>query len=128
VLSDGEAGKPERVLLCSGKIYYELLQRREDLRASHLALVRLEQINPFPSNTLEGLVTRFAEAKEWCWVQEEPENMGASDFVRPRLARLLHQHVRYIGRKASASPAPGFHNIYKLEQEAVISEAAGPKP
>jgi 2-oxoglutarate dehydrogenase E1 component len=128
VLADGGTGKTERVLVCSGKICYELLQRREDLRASHLALVRLEQVNPFPTKALEALAGRLAEAREWCWVQEEPENMGAWNFVRPRLAALVHKHVRYIGRKASASPAPGFHNIYKLEQEAVISEAVGPKP
>ena len=127
VLGDGGPGKPERVLLCSGKIYYELLQRREDLQASHLALVRLEQINPFPTESLEELAARFGEAKEWCWVQEEPENMGAWDFVRPRLAALVHKHLRYVGRKAAASPAPGFHNLYKLEQEAVLSEAVGAK-
>jgi 2-oxoglutarate dehydrogenase E1 component len=128
VLADADAGQAERVLVSSGKIYYELLQRRDDLRASQLALVRLEQINPFPIKALNALAGRLEGAEEWCWVQEEPENMGAWNFVRPRLAALVRQHVRYIGRKASASPAPGFHNIYKLEQEAVISEAVGPKP
>jgi 2-oxoglutarate dehydrogenase E1 component len=128
VLADADAGQAERVLVCSGKIYYELLQRREDLRASRLALVRLEQVNPFPIKALEALAGRLAGAEEWCWVQEEPENMGAWNFVRPRLAALVRKHVRYIGRRASATPAPGFHNIYKLEQEAVISEAVGPKP
>jgi 2-oxoglutarate dehydrogenase E1 component len=128
VLADGEVGKPERVLFCSGKIYYELLQRREDLQASQAVLVRLEQLNPFPENRLEGVVDRYGSAGEWCWVQEEPENMGAWEFVRPRLAALVHKHIRYIGRKAAASPAPGFHNIYRIQQEAVISEAVGPKP
>ncbi len=128
VLADGDSGRAERVVVCSGKIYYELFQRRADLQASHLALVRLEQINPFPTKLLEELAARVDKAKEWCWVQEEPENMGAWGFVQPRLARLLHKHVRYIGRKAAASPAPGFHKIYTREQEAVISEAVGPKP
>jgi len=128
VLADGESGKPDRVLFCSGKLYYELLQRREEVKAARLALVRLEQLHPFPKKELEELARRYGEAREWCWVQEEPENMGAWQFVRPRLAALVHKHIRYIGRKAAASPSPGFHNIYKIQQEAVISEAVGPKP
>jgi 2-oxoglutarate dehydrogenase E1 component len=127
VLAGDETAGPERVLFCSGKIYYELLQRREDLRASQPALVRLEQLNPFPEHQLQEVVDRYASAGEWCWVQEEPENMGAWQFVRPRLAALVHKHIRYIGRRPATSPAPGFHNIYKIEQEAVISEAVGPK-
>jgi 2-oxoglutarate dehydrogenase E1 component len=128
VLADGEAGKADRVLFCTGKIYYELLQRREEVKAAGLALVRLEQLHPFPKKELEKLVGWYGEAREWCWVQEEPENMGAWSFVRPRLAGLVHKHIRYIGRKAAASPSPGFRNIYRIQQEAVISEAVGPKP
>jgi len=127
VLAENETAEPERVLLCSGKIYYELLQRREDLRMSQPVLVRLEQLNPFPQNQLEEIVDRYSSTQEWCWVQEEPENMGAWNFVRPRLAALVHKHIRYIGRKAAPSPSPGFHNIYKIEQEAVIAEAVGAK-
>jgi 2-oxoglutarate dehydrogenase E1 component len=128
VLADGEAGKADRVLFCTGKIYYELLQRREEVKAARLALVRLEQLHPFPKKELEELVGWYGEAREWCWVQEEPENMGAWTFIRPRLAGLVHKHIRYIGKKAAASPSPGFHNIYKIQQEAVIAEAVGPKP
>jgi 2-oxoglutarate dehydrogenase E1 component len=128
LLAEDEMAGPERVLFCSGKIYYELLHRRGELKAEGLALVRLEQLHPFPRRELEEIAGRYGEAKEWCWVQEEPENMGAWQFVRPRLAALVHQHIRYIGRRPAASPAPGFHNIYKMQQEAVISEAVGPKP
>jgi 2-oxoglutarate dehydrogenase E1 component len=128
LLAEDKTVGPERVLFCSGKIYYELLQRREELRAEDLALVRLEQLHPFPRRELEEVAERYGEAKEWCWVQEEPENMGAWQFVRPRLAGLVHRHIRYIGRRPAATPAPGFHNIYKMQQEAVISEAVGPKP
>jgi 2-oxoglutarate dehydrogenase E1 component len=127
VLAEDATAGPERVLFCSGKIYYELLQRREDLRASQPVLVRLEQLNPFPENQLEKVVDRYRSAREWCWVQEEPENMGAWNFIRPRLAALVHKHIRYIGRKAAASPSPGFHFIYKIQQEAVIAEAVGAK-
>jgi len=128
VLADDEVGKANRVLFSTGKVYYELLQRREEVKAARLALVRLEQLHPFPKKELEEIAGRYGEAREWCWVQEEPENMGAWTFVRPRLASLVHKHIRYIGRKAAASPSPGFHNIYKIQQEAVISEAVGPKP
>jgi 2-oxoglutarate dehydrogenase E1 component len=98
------------------------------VKAARLALVRLEQLHPFPKKELEEITSRYGVAREWCWVQEEPENMGAWTFIRPRLAGLVRKHVRYIGRKAAASPSPGFHNIYKMQQEAVISEAVGPKP
>ena len=128
VLADDETGKVDRVVVCSGKLYYELLQRREEVKAAGLALVRLEQLHPFPKKELGEIASRYGEAREWCWVQEEPENMGAWTFVRPRLAGLVHKHIRYIGRKAAASPSPGFHNIYKIQQEAVIAAAVGPKP
>jgi 2-oxoglutarate dehydrogenase E1 component len=128
VLPDETAGKADRVVVCSGKVYYELLQRREEVKADRLALVRLEQLHPFPKKELEEIAGRYGEAREWCWVQEEPENMGAWTFIRPRLAGLVHKHIRYIGRKAAASPSPGFHNIYRIQQEAVIAEALGPRP
>jgi 2-oxoglutarate dehydrogenase E1 component len=129
VLADKTTKKPpRRVICCSGKIYYELFQRRKDLKASHLAIVRLEQFYPFPEKQLEKVAAKYSEAKEWCWVQEEPQNMGGWGFVRPRLAGLVHKHIRYIGREEAASPATGFHAIYKRQQAAVVDEAVGPAP
>lgn len=116
-----------RILLCSGKIYYELLQRRQDLKASDICIVRLEQFYPFPEKQLEEVIAKYTHGKEWLWVQEEPENMGGWSFVRPRLAALVHKHIRYIGRKEAASPATGFHAIYKSQQAAIIDEAVGKK-
>ncbi|MBW2072095.1 MAG: 2-oxoglutarate dehydrogenase E1 component [Deltaproteobacteria bacterium] len=119
------ASRVKRVLFCSGKIYYELLARREEQKRTDLTFVRVEQLYPFPEEELAAVVRRYRKAVEWLWVQEEPENMGAWTFVRPRLARLAGRHIGYIGRAAAASPAPGFHTVYKSEQEAVLAEAVG---
>jgi 2-oxoglutarate dehydrogenase E1 component len=117
-----------RILFCSGKIYYELFQRRQDLEASGVGIVRLEQFYPFPEKQLERVLVKYTRVKEWYWVQEEPENMGGWSFVRPRLASLVQKHVKYIGRKEAASPATGFHAIYRAQQTAIADEAVGKLP
>ncbi len=116
----------QRVIFCSGKIYYDLFQRREELKAFDIAILRLEQFYPFPRRQLEKVVEKYRGAKQWFWVQEEPANMGASDFIRPRLETLLDEPVGYIGRKTSVSPATGFANIYRQEQTSIIEQAVGP--
>lgn len=127
ILDDASNKKTSRrILFCSGKIYYELFQRRLDLKASDIGIIRLEQFYPFPDKQLKEVITKYSRAKEWYWVQEEPENMGGWNFVRPRLAYLLQKHIQYIGREEAASPATGFHNIYKSQQAAIIDEAVGP--
>ena len=78
-----------RVLLCSGKLYYGLLQRRMDLKQKNTAIVRLEQFYPVPTRQLKTVANRYKRAKEWIWVQEEPENMGAWQFIRPHLEKIL---------------------------------------
>jgi 2-oxoglutarate dehydrogenase E1 component len=117
-----------RLILCSGKIYYELLQRRKDLKSNDTSIIRLEQFYPFPHKQLEEVIAKYGQVKEWYWVQEEPENMGGWNFVRTRLASLVSEHFQYVGRKEAASPATGFHNIYKEQQGAIIAEAVGPPP
>jgi len=118
--------KPDRILVCSGKIFYELLQRRRELKKLNIAIVRLEQFYPFPAKQLKTAFQKYKQARHYCWVQEEPENMGAWHFMRPRLEKLTGKSIAYIGRKAAASPATGFPNIYKREQAAIIDEAVGP--
>ena len=114
---------PHTVLLCSGKIYYELLQRRDALEDTGTVLVRIEQLYPIPEAPLKRLVEKYALCGRWCWVQEEPENMGAWSFYRPHLERLAGKKVGYIGRKAAPSPATGFSNIFKREQAAILEAA-----
>jgi 2-oxoglutarate dehydrogenase E1 component len=115
-----------RILFCSGKIFYELLQRRRKIKNSDAAIVRLEQFYPFPEMQLKAVIQKYKQARKYVWVQEEPENMGAWFFVRPRLEKLTGESIEYVGRKAASSPATGFPNIYRKEQTAIIDNALGP--
>ena len=126
VLDDAEApASGRRLIFCSGKIYYELLQRLRAIGQQSLALLRVEQLYPFPEEALGRIIARYKKACEFLWVQEEPENMGAWQFIRPRLGPLLSQPLRYVGRPASASPATGYPKVYRRLQDAIIDEAVG---
>jgi 2-oxoglutarate dehydrogenase E1 component len=114
-----------RLIFCSGKIYYELLQRRSSLGRPKVALIRMEQFYPFPEATLSKIIARYKKAEAFLWVQEEPENMGGWQFARPRLEALLSRPLRYVGRPAAASPATGYPKIYRRLQDAIINEAVG---
>jgi 2-oxoglutarate dehydrogenase E1 component len=116
---------PERILFCSGKIYYELLQIRRKMKKLDTAVVRLEQFYPFPETQLKAIIEKYHGARQYFWVQEEPENMGGWFFVRPLIEKLTGETIKFIGRKASASPATGFPNIYRREQAAIIEDAVG---
>ncbi|MCP4400528.1 MAG: 2-oxoglutarate dehydrogenase E1 component [bacterium] len=129
VLDDPEP--PERikkVLLCSGKIYYELIKRRDARKQDDVAILRLEQFYPFPEESLETILAQYSKAREYAWVQEEPANMGAWSFLRHRLEALTGKRLKYIGRKTAASPSTGFANIYRQEQAAIVDEAVGLLP
>jgi 2-oxoglutarate dehydrogenase E1 component len=127
VLDDAaEVDDPKTVLFCSGKIYYELAARRKELDISNIAIIRVEQFYPFPQNRLKKLIKNYSGAKKWCWVQEEPQNMGGWQFIQPRLEGLLKHNLTYIGRMAAASPATGFSAIFKQQQSEIIRKAVGP--
>jgi len=129
LLDDREADAGvSSVLFCSGKIYYELLAQRRKLTDSKVALVRLEQLYPFAERQLGDLLQKYARAAVLRWVQEEPENMGAWQFVKPRLEALAAKPVGYTGRKAAASPATGFAALFKREQRRIIAEALEGRP
>jgi len=117
----------DRIILCSGKIYYELWQGRESLKTKNMALLRVEQLYPFPEAQIRGLLQKYPKAHEILWVQEEPQNMGAWGFISPRLSRLLptDRQLRYVGRPESASPATGSLKIHQEEQKAIIEAALG---
>jgi 2-oxoglutarate dehydrogenase E1 component len=123
-----DPARVRRVVMTAGKLYYDLLKAREDARVSDVALVRVEQLYPFPGQALSGILARSPSA-ELFWAQEEPLNMGAWRFVRERFldggvdagGRVL----RYAGRRESASPAAGSHKVHVQEQEALIRAALG---
>jgi len=116
LVDDAGQGSTGRVLFCSGKLYYQLLERR---------IVRLEQIYPFPEAQLKRVLKGLGKSITPVWVQEEPENMGAWRFVQPLLEEITGKRPGYVGRKASSSPATGFPAIHKREQAAVLDEAVG---
>ena len=127
VLDDPSAAEQVKtVLVCSGKIFYELLQNRNELGKADVAIVRLEQFYPFPESQLQKIFKKYRQAKKWTWVQEEPQNMGGWQFVQPRLNEASGKSFTYIGRKASASTASGFPGLAKLEQQAIVAQAMGP--
>jgi 2-oxoglutarate dehydrogenase E1 component len=126
VLDDGDGpAEASRLIFCSGKIYYELLERLRSIGRRQAALIRLEQFHPFPGQALNVIVARYKKARDFLWVQEEPQNMGGWQFVRPRLEPLLEKPLRYVGRPASASPATGYPKIYRRQQDAIVNEAVG---
>ena len=126
VLEDPDALTSVRcILFCSGKIYYELLQKRRELKKTDIAIVRLEQFYPFPENQIKTVIQKYKKARRFVWVQEEPENMGAWFFMRFRLENIVGEPMEYVGRDAAASTATGFPNIYRKEQAAVTNTALG---
>jgi 2-oxoglutarate dehydrogenase E1 component len=115
----------QRLLLCSGKIYYGLEKGREERERNEIALVRVEQLYPFPAEEIAAAVKRYPHAADVCWVQEEPANQGAWTFVRPRIEELLEdgRRLRYVGREEAASPATGNYKIHLAEETAILDEA-----
>lgn len=124
--SSSDRGAPDRIarlIFCSGKVYYDLLDYRRKNEITNVALIRLEQLYPFHAEKLVEIAARYPNAKKWVWCQEEPQNMGAWTFIGPRLQSLSETHVRYAGRDCAASPASGSKAIHKTEQHRLIEEA-----
>jgi len=128
LIDDQEVSDPkkaERLVLCSGKVYYDLYKQREDNEQDNVALVRLEQFYPFPDRDVRDILKKYSHVDDVVWCQEEPRNMGAWTFVYPRITEELQegQKLSYIGRQASASPAAGQMKIHKAEQERLVNRA-----
>ena len=121
------AAKAKRVILCTGKVYYDLLKARDANRADDTALVRIEQLYPLNTEMLRGVLAPYAHAESWVWCQEESQNMGAWSFIAPLLAELLPagRKLVYAGRNASASPAVGAKTLHDREQKQLVAEAFG---
>ncbi len=125
VIDDPDFEEARKIYLCSGKIYYELFERRKASGVKDTAILRIEQFYPFPESQLKDALSKYASAGSFCWVQEEPENMGGWDFIRPRLRTLTGQELTYIGRAPAASPASGYLATYRQEQEMLLEMAFG---
>ena len=115
----------ERIVICSGKVYFDLLEARRTRGLHNVAIVRLEQIYPFPYGDLDAAMTPFSACKEVIWCQEEAQNQGAWDLVKHRLSELVHSAKRifFVGRPASAAPAVGYLAVHIKQQERLINEA-----
>ncbi|MFC3123902.1 2-oxoglutarate dehydrogenase E1 component [Pseudoroseomonas globiformis] len=122
--------KVKRVVLCTGKVYYDLLQERRDKKVQDVAIIRMEQMYPFPKNTLGRVLSEYKNA-EVVWCQEEPENMGAWTFLDRRIEKVLKdlggkaQRPLYVGREEAASPATGSAKVHQQQQEALVHQALG---
>jgi 2-oxoglutarate dehydrogenase E1 component len=121
--ADAAADQITRVLLCSGKIYYDLVEKMEEEGHDQAALIRIEQLYPLREDLLKQALEPFGESARFFWVQEEPQNMGPWRFIAPRLGALLGSCPEYIGRAEAAAPAGGSHRWFKKEQEEIVLKA-----
>jgi 2-oxoglutarate dehydrogenase E1 component len=113
-----DAKKVTRVAFCSGKVYYDLIERREKEGFEDIAFIRLEQLYPFPQKQIDVVLKKYTKATSFLFVQEEPENMGSWRFVDNNMRAL---NLTYIGRDAAASPATGFAKRHAAENEEIMT-------
>lgn len=120
-----DPGQVTRVIICSGKVYYDLLERRRSEEKHHIAIIRLEQLYPFPEEDMQEILAGFPNCTEFCWVQEEPLNQGAWYSTQHHLRAVLGEHrlLTHVTRPASASPAVGHLDVHVKQQEAIIERA-----
>ncbi|MBN2367141.1 MAG: 2-oxoglutarate dehydrogenase E1 component [Calditrichaeota bacterium] len=112
----------KKVIFCSGKIYYDLLEHREANELKNAALIRLEQIYPLPVKTLKKIIRKYNNAEKHLWVQEEPENFGILSFLKRKFDLV---ELEYIAREESATPATGFHRQHVIDQKKILTKALG---
>jgi len=122
-----KADKVKRVLVCSGKVYYDLVKKREELGADDVAILRVEQLYPFPHKAFGAELKKYANATELVWTQDEPQNQGAWFFVQHYIHENMSsgQKLGYSGRAASASPAVGYSHLHQEQQKALVEGAFG---
>ena len=123
-----DKSKVTRVLCVSGKLYYELVAERKKLQSDNVALVRIEELSPFPFDPLAHVLGQYKTASEFIWVQEEPRNQGAWAHVSERINAVLQSighpnRVSYIGRAPDAVPAPGISKMHSAQRESILRNA-----
>jgi len=115
-------GKVKRVLLCTGKVYYNLIARKREEKREDIAIVRMEQLYPWPQKQMAAIFKKYTKASEWFWVQEEPYNMGGGQFVKDQFEK---EGLIIVSRKASASPATGYKLVHDQQQKEIVDRAFG---
>ena len=125
--ADIDAAKVKRVIACSGKVYYDLVKKREEKKASDVAIIRVEQLYPFPHKAFSNEIKRYPNATEIVWCQDEPQNQGSWFFVQHYIHEnmLEGQKLGYAGRPASASPAVGYAHLHQEQQKTLLDHAFG---
>jgi 2-oxoglutarate dehydrogenase E1 component len=122
-----EAARVQRLVACSGKVYYDLLEARRNGKIEDVAIVRIEQLYPFPAREFAAALQRYPQLRQVVWCQEEPQNQGAWYQIRHRLQEPLgrEQELYYAGRPAAAAPAPGVFQLHLKQQQALVGAALG---
>jgi 2-oxoglutarate dehydrogenase E1 component len=115
-----KASSIKKVLFCSGKLYYDLLEKREEEKHTDTAIIRIEQLYPLPEQGLSEAREKYINAEKFVWVQEEPANSGMMPFLKQNFTLF---DLDFISREASASPATGFYKQHAVEQEEILKEA-----
>ena len=125
--ADIAADKVKRIVACSGKVYYDLMKKREEKKITDVALIRVEQLYPFPHKAFSAEIKRYPNAAEVVWCQDEPQNQGAWFFVQHYIHEnmLDGQKLGYAGRAASASPAVGYAHLHQEQLKALLDQAFG---
>ena len=109
----------KRLAFCTGKVYYDLIERREKEGVNDIAFVRIEQLYPFPQKQVDAIIKKYNKATNYLWIQEEPENAGAWRHIEHTMKKV---DISYIGRDEAASPATGFSKRHAAENEEIMSK------
>ena len=125
-----DAGTVDRIVLCTGKVYFDLDEERTRRDQQTTAIVRIEQLYPLPQEALDTMLARYPNCKTVVWCQEEPRNQGSWHRIQNHLARAVSdgQDLEHVSRDASASPAVGYYQKHVEQQEQLVAEALGPEP
>ncbi len=126
-IDDVDKEKIKRIIMCSGKVFYDLLIQRRESSLKNVVIIRIEELYPFPAESLNIVLAKYKNAEQLIWCQEEPKNQGAWDYFEPRFAAKLDHPcmVEYVGREPSAAPAVGSAKIHVLQQKTLVYEALG---